>query len=164
MNAKTENKPIFPDGARVWISTNGYSKAVEADDVVIDGTNITIGGIVWNGSAWDFSNAGQSGGGGSGGGVLVVNLAYDEEKGNDYTDKTWKEINDAPMAVLVQEISLPGETIKHYRLVSEVRHNDSGEYSVYCYDFVANPSTGEVTVQEVKLVTDSENGYLTYAE
>ena len=72
MNAKTENKPIFPDGARVWISTNGYSKAVEADDVVIDGSNITIGGIVWNGSAWDFSNAGQTGGGGTGGGVLVV--------------------------------------------------------------------------------------------
>ena len=70
-NAKAENKPIFPDGTRVFISTNGYTKAVEADDVVIDGENISIGGIVWNGSAWDFSNAGQSGGG-SGGGVLVL--------------------------------------------------------------------------------------------
>ena len=62
-NAKAENKPIFPNGTRVWISTNGYTKAVEADDVVIDGDNITIGGIAWNGSAWDFTNAGQTGGG-----------------------------------------------------------------------------------------------------
>lgn len=58
-NAKAENKPIFPDGTRVFISANGYTKAVEADDVVIDGDNITIGGIVWNGSAWDYSGAGQ---------------------------------------------------------------------------------------------------------
>lgn len=89
MNAKTENKPIFPDGARVWISTNGYSKAVEADDVVIDGTNITIGGIAWNGSAWDFSNAGQSGGG-----VLV---ATDTD---GTLDVSYQDIEDAGFAVL----------------------------------------------------------------
>ena len=102
-NAKAENKPIFPDGTRVFISANGYTKAVEADDVIIDGSNISIGGIVWNGSAWDYSGAGQvasglpevdaddngkvltvvdgawaaANGGGSGGGVLVVNLIED---------------------------------------------------------------------------------------
>lgn len=115
LNAKTENKPIFPDGARVWISTNGYSKAVEADDVVIDGSNITIGGIVWNGSAWDYSGAGQvasglpevdaddngkvltvvdgtwaaANGGGSGGGALVVHDV------DGTLDKTWQEIHDS---------------------------------------------------------------------
>lgn len=59
-----QNKPIFPNGTRVFISANGYTKAVEADDVVIDGENITIGGIKWDGSAWDYTNAGQSGGSG----------------------------------------------------------------------------------------------------
>lgn len=58
-----QNKPIFPNGTRVWISANGYTKAVEADDIVIDGENVTIGGIEWNGTAWDYSNAGQTGSG-----------------------------------------------------------------------------------------------------
>ena len=56
-----QNKPIFPNGTRVFISANGYTKAVEADDIVIDGDNITIGGIKWDGSAWDYSEAGQTG-------------------------------------------------------------------------------------------------------
>ena len=56
-----QNNPIFPDGTRVWISANGYTKAVEADDIVIDGENVTIGGIAWNGEAWEFTNAGQTG-------------------------------------------------------------------------------------------------------
>lgn len=107
LNAKTENKPIFPDGARVWISTNGYSKAVEADDVVIDGSNITIGGIAWNGSAWDFSNAGQSGGSGTGG-VLVVTDT------DGTLDKTWQEIHDAGFSVLNENgIYLPMKRIKY---------------------------------------------------
>ena len=55
-----QNKPIFPNGTRVFISANGYTKAVEADDIVIDGDNITIGGIKWDGSAWDYSEAGQT--------------------------------------------------------------------------------------------------------
>ena len=58
-----QGNPIFPNGTRVWISANGYTKAVEADDVAIDGSNITIGGIVWNGSAWDYSKAGETGSG-----------------------------------------------------------------------------------------------------
>ena len=114
-----QNKPIFPNGTRVWISANGYTKAVEADDIVIDGENITVGGIAWNGEAWDFTNAGQTGGGASlpkitdaddgkvltansgvwvaqnpssGGGVLVV---ADTE---GTLDKTWQEIHDAMLS------------------------------------------------------------------
>ena len=100
---------------------------------------------------------GGSGGGSSGGGVLVVNMAYDEVKGNDYTDKTWKEINDAPMAVIVQEMTLGGNTTKTIGSVTQVNHQNS-EYSVSYY--VLSP-IGEIDV--TKLVTDSENGYLTYA-
>lgn len=107
----------------------------------------------------------DSSGGGSGGGVLVVNVVYDEEKDNDYTDKTWKEIYDAPMAVLVEIDSLPdGDTYKAYYLVSAVEHKGNGEYSVYFYNYIENPQSGEITIQKVRLVTDSENGYLTYAE
>lgn len=109
--------------------------------------------------------ASDSSGGGSGGGVLVVNVVYDEEKDNDYTDKTWKEIYDAPMAVRVEIDSLPdGDTYKAYYLVSAVEHKGNGEYSVYFYDYIENPKSGEITIQKVRLVTDSENGYLTYAE
>ena len=73
---KGEDKPIFPVSQNIYVSNNGKTKALEYDDIVIDGSNVTIGGIVWNGSAWDFTNAengGGSGGGSSGGGVLVVN-------------------------------------------------------------------------------------------
>lgn len=119
-----QNNPIFPNGTRVWISANGYTKAVEADDIVIDGDNITIGGIAWNGEAWDFTNAGQTGSslpsvtdeddgkvltvvdgawqpasGGSGGGVLVVTDT------DGTLDKTWQEIVDADFAVVRLEIN-----------------------------------------------------------
>ena len=110
-----QNNPIFPNGTRVWISANGYTKAVEADDIVIDGENITIGGIAWNGEAWDFTNAGQTGSGlpaitdaddgkvltadsgvwvaanpSSGGSVLVVTIT--EDNGSYVADKTYEEI------------------------------------------------------------------------
>ena len=112
-----QNKPIFPNGTRVFISANGYTKAVEADDIVIDGDNITIGGIKWDGTAWDYSEAGQTGSGlpkitdadngkvltadsgvwvaanpSSGGGVLVVTDT------DGTLDKTWQEIHDAMLS------------------------------------------------------------------
>ena len=119
-----QNKPIFPNGTRVWISANGYTKAVEADDIVIDGENITIGGSAWNGEAWEFTNAGQTGSslpavtgeddgkvltvvdgawqpasGGSGGGVLVVT----DTSGT--LNKTWQEIHDAVANGIVYIVS-----------------------------------------------------------
>lgn len=101
-------------------------------------------------------------GGSSGGGVLVVNMVYDEEKGNDYTDKTWKEIYDAPMAVIVEEDPLPdGANVKNINHVVRT-YQDSNEYAVFYY--VHSKGQDKVLAGEVKLVTDSENGYLTYAE
>lgn len=102
------------------------------------------------------------GGGGSGGGVLVVHMVYDEVKDNDYTDKTWKEIHDAPMAVIVEDVGMPGGiTVKNIHTVARVYHEGS-EYNV---DYYSQAKVQDkVVVDEVKLVTDSENGYLTYAE
>lgn len=65
-HANASGEPIMPPSVNVWISNNGVTTAVEADDVSIDGNNYTICGIKWDGSAWDYTNAGQgSGGGGS---------------------------------------------------------------------------------------------------
>ena len=140
INAKAENKPIFPDGTRVFISANGYTKAVEADDVVIDGENISIGGIVWNGSAWDFSNAGQSGGG-SGGGALVVT---DTE---DTLDKTWQEIHDALMVGVVRlHNTVTGQNVT----VLSAQQNRRG-YTVTASDGVGNYS--------MTYVSETADGY-----
>ena len=96
---------------------------------------------------------------GGGGGVLVVNMVYDEVKGNDYTDKTWKEIHDAPMAVIVTDSSMPGGiTMKSISPVVLAEHSNS-EYKVSYY--FCTPIGG---IDVGNLVTDSENGYLTYAE
>ena len=97
-------------------------------------------------------------GGSSGGWVLVVNMVYDEVKDADYTDKTWKEIYDAPMAVIVQELSIASNSTKIIGSVAQVEYKNS-EYSVSYY---ALSPMGEIDV--IKLVTDSENGYLTWAE
>ena len=101
---------------------------------------------------------GGGGGGSSGGGVLVVNMVHDEVKETDYTDKTWKEIHDAPMAVIVQDIPTPFGSIKSTGPVVQVEHSNS-EYKVSFYYCTQN---GEIAAGN--LVTDSENGYLTWAE
>lgn len=75
IHANSLGEPIMPPSVDVWISNNGVTTAVEADDVSIDGNNYTICGIAWNGSSWDYSNAGQ----GSGGGLPEVTSA-DEGK------------------------------------------------------------------------------------
>ena len=96
-------EPIFPASINVFISNNGVTKAVEADEVTVDGANVNIGGCVWNGTAWDFTNAGQGGGGSSGGGAWALKVGY-EWDGTATTataDKTAGEIlsalNDGPV-------------------------------------------------------------------
>jgi hypothetical protein len=91
-HANASGEPIMPPSVNVWISNNGVTTAVEADDVSIDGNNYTICGIKWDGSAWDYTNAGQGSGGGSQGGApTIVNITQTEE--NTYSaDKTYQEI------------------------------------------------------------------------
>jgi hypothetical protein len=96
---KALNESIMPPSVNVWISNNGTTTAVQADDLSVDGNTFTIGGIKWTGSAWDYSNAGQGGGGGSGGGVLLVN--DDVQTGT--LDKTWQEIHDAAPLVWIED-------------------------------------------------------------
>ena len=58
--------PIMPNGVNVWISNNGKTSAVEADDLSLEDGVYTICGIKCEDGEWDFTNAGQhSGGGGS---------------------------------------------------------------------------------------------------
>ena len=61
-NAKGES--IMPPNLSIWISNNGVTTAVQADDIAVDGANVTICGIKWNGTAWDYTDAGKGGGGG----------------------------------------------------------------------------------------------------
>lgn len=68
-------EPIVPPNVSIWISGNGFSKAVEADDINITEDGFAVGGITYDGEAWDYSNAGQSGGGSSGG-TEVFNVVF----------------------------------------------------------------------------------------
>lgn len=57
-------EPIMPPGVNVWLSNNGTTTAVEADDLSLEDGTYTICGITCTDGEWDFSNAGQQGGGG----------------------------------------------------------------------------------------------------
>lgn len=59
-----EGNPVMPPSVNVWISNNGTTTAVEADDIAYTDGVYTICGIKCSGDSWDFSNAGQGGGGG----------------------------------------------------------------------------------------------------
>ena len=67
------------------------------------------------------------GGGGTGDGVLVVNIDADTQT----LDKTWQEIDDAPMAVLVSTT----ESSKHTYVVHETAYYDDFGYAVTTLDF-----------------------------
>lgn len=89
-------EPIMPPSVQIWISNNGSTSAVQADDMSVDGNNFTICGIEWNGTSWDYSGAGGSGGGSGGGdsgggGSLIVHLTGE----NLTADKTFGEIETA---------------------------------------------------------------------
>lgn len=84
-------EPIFPASTNVFISNNGVTKAVEADEVTVDGDNVNIGGCVWNGESWDFTNAGQGGGSNK----FLVTLTPTSPDFSGTMDKTVAEINAA---------------------------------------------------------------------
>lgn len=121
---------IMPPSVNVWISNNGTTTAVQADDISVDGNTFSIGGIKWTGSAWDYSNAGQSsGGGGSGGGVLVVGV----DMTTHALDKTWQEIYDAMAAGQIAVIGYAmdaGDALIAGRSIVVQALGQSGSYSV----------------------------------
>lgn len=59
-----EGNAIMPPSVSVWVSNNGVTSAVNADDITLEDGTYTICGIKWDGTSWDYSNAGQSSGGG----------------------------------------------------------------------------------------------------
>lgn len=123
-------EPIFPASTNVFISNNGVTKAVEADEVTVDGANVNIGGCVWNGTAWDFTNAGQGGGGGSsGGGVLVVRA--DDDTGA--LNKTWQEIHDALSNGTIVVVRGPAVQAEFPASLNYIILADKGEgvYNIY---------------------------------
>lgn len=142
-------EPIFPASTNVFISNNGVTKAVEADEVTVDGANVNIGGCAWNGASWDFTNAGQGSGGGgsSGGGVLVVGITYDSQTDLYSCNKTAGEIWSAYAAgsnVVFSDTEFDDVSSLVYAYI------DSGSYNFYAcgYDvttarfiFAANSPT-----------------------
>lgn len=99
------------------------------------------------------SGGGGSGGGGSGGGggVLVVN---DVE---GVLDKTWQEIYDAPLAVLVMQ---NGE-IKEFNHVWSVG-NYNGTYGVLFFSTGFREDVGGYVLGERPYATNSPNDYPAY--
>ena len=141
---KVDDKPIFPVSQNIYVSNNGKTKALEYDDIVIDGSNVTIGGIVWNGSAWDFTNAesgGGSGGGSSGGGVLIANVS------DGVLDKTYSEILASTTPVVVHQAP---NGASYWGFVTAV-FDDDGEYTVAVTDSSAQAVS--------YYIADSADGY-----
>ena len=85
-NAKGES--IMPPNLSIWISNNGVTTAVQADDIAVDGTNVTICGIKWNGTAWDYTDAGKGSGGGGGGDLPSVSWTATVSTGFEAQDVT----------------------------------------------------------------------------
>lgn len=91
-----------------------------------------------------FSGGGSGGGSGGDGGVLVVR---GHESGRDIVlDKTWKEICDAPAAVLKTEAG-NGDSIDYLWFFASVASEADGEYNVIFGDGVFT------------FTTESEDGY-----
>lgn len=146
-------EPIVPPNVSVYISTNGYVKAVQADDYSTDGTNFEVGGIKWNGSAWDFSNAGQGGSGGGGSGVLVVSA--DMTADTPVLNKTWQEIHDAALTSVVVLVSLTGDAVEQMALM-RVSAIDTNYLVAFVY-----PDTSNVPVL---FTGNTADGYPVYVE
>ena len=101
-------------------------------------------------------------GGGSGGGALVVNCAYDEETGEDVFDKTWAEINDAPLAVVRKS----GNGFVYSEIVSYCfsDYDDEKEADVYfVITMRADLENGNPKVVALKYVADSPNDFPYYS-
>lgn len=60
-----QGNPVIPPNVQIWMSTANTMKAVEADDITVDGETVKIGACTWDGSAWSFGEPIPGGGGSS---------------------------------------------------------------------------------------------------
>jgi len=89
----TLGQPIFPHDISVWLSNNGKTAAIEADDISLEDGVYTIGGITCEDGTWDFTNAGQSGGGGGGSSDLPEVDSDDNGKVLTVVSGSWAAAN-----------------------------------------------------------------------
>ena len=125
-------QPIMPSSVQVWISNNGTTSAVQADDLSVDGNTFTICGIKWNGDSWDYSNAGQGGGSGSGSGGGVAPLLVHKQVSSRVLDTDFNTIKAAVEAgrSVFYEVtgSSAGDEINgfYWSPLSQIKHEVSG--------------------------------------
>lgn len=96
-----------------------------------------------------IDNGSGGGGGGGGGGVLVVTLDEDTHT----LDKTWKEIHDAPYAV----IQIIDSTYGHRFMSIYAVDYSEGQYAVVAASAEIDPPS--ITYNMEVFFTNSENGY-----
>ncbi len=99
---------------------------------------------------------GSGGGGGTGGGVLVVGATMNETTMTVTLDKTWKEIHDAPFAIIVINSAQGDMTYKANGFIGGLECDD-GIYSVLT--FMAGISQSAVSFDPVIFKATTENGY-----
>lgn len=58
-----QGNPVIPPNVQIWMSTANTMKAVEADDITVDGETVKIGACTWDGSDWSFAEPTPGGGG-----------------------------------------------------------------------------------------------------
>ena len=92
--------------------------------------------------------------GGGGGGVLIVGVEMDETTMT--LDKTWREIHDAPLAIVAINTTEGEMTYKANGFIGGVQ-GDVGIFSVYT--FMAGISASTVSFDPLIFSTTTENGY-----
>ena len=150
-------EPIFPASINVFISNNGVTEAVEADEVTVDGDNVNIGGCVWNGESWDFTNAGQGNGGSN---KFIVTLTPTDLDYSGTMDKTVAEINAAYEAGqdVWFSISTMGASFT-FPLSTVVQTNN--DYPSFQWTFLFVDNNFLVQFYTSSTNTGTENGYNT---
>lgn len=149
---------IMPPSVNVWVSNNGTTTAVQADDLAVDGETFTICGIKWDGSAWDYTNAGKGSGaggsGGSGGNVVVAHVEYDMtdpsltpgSPQDVEIDKTYAELTGADLSY-VKLKAFEGETPVQTFFLPPVAETHGG-YLVISYGYEESGYAYSVNVTE----------------
>lgn len=139
-------EPIMPPSVNVWISNNGVTTAVEADDLSLDGDDFTICGIVYSDGTWDYSNAGSGHGGGGG---VPTPTAEDVGKIPVVNADGEYELADAPSG-------LPSTTSADAGKVLAV--NASGEWAAELpYDFIMTTTDDDGPYEPAAIIKGDYN-------